>query len=405
MYPPHHYGGYELVWQAAMRALRESGHQVRILTSDVRLPGAGPEEDPDVHRNLLWHWSWERDEWIRRNGLQRLHLERRNARELNRHLGEFRPDVVSWWSMGGMSLGLIERVRRRGLPSILVVHDDWLVYGPPQDAWMRVWNGKRKLAGALVDRLLRIPTRFDLAGSGRFLFNSEYTREEARRHGVEPVDAEVVTPGVVDRFLVPAPPRPWAWQVLYVGRVERQKGVDTAVAALAHLPAEASLTVIGDGHPDLIDELRGIAAAVNCGNRLRFERSLPADSLPAAYAEADVVVFPVRWQEPWGLVPLEAMGVGRPVVATARGGAREYLRDGVNAVLVPPDDPSALAAAIKRLSADPGLRARIREGGRMTAAAHRASDFEDRVVAEIEYVGGTGRRESRADRPRTSKDR
>jgi len=384
MYPPHHYGGYELVWQAAMRAAREAGHEVRVLTSDARVPGAGAYEDPDVHRTLLWHWSWERNEWVRRSAWGRLRLELRNARELDRHLAEFDPDVVSWWSMGGMSLGLVERVRRRGLPSLLVVHDDWLVYGPAQDAWMRVWNRRRTRAVSLVDRVLRIPTSVDLAAAGRFLFNSAYTREEARRHRLDPVDTDVVSPGIDDRFLDPAPPSDWAWRLLYVGRVERQKGVDTAVAALAQLPPEASLTVIGNGHPALIEELRGLAAETGREAGVRFASSLAGDRLPAAYAGADVVVFPVRWQEPWGLVPLEAMGVGRPVVATATGGAREYLRDGENALLVPPDDPTAVAAAVKRLAADPSLRARLQAGGRETAAAHRASDFNRRITLELE---------------------
>jgi glycosyltransferase involved in cell wall biosynthesis len=78
-------------------------------------------------------------------------------------------------------------------------------------------------------------------------------------------------------------------------------------------------------------------------------------------------------------VALEAMGLGRPVVATARGGAAEYLRDGVNALVVPPDDPEAIAAAVRRLADDPGLRARLRQGGLATASDHTAETFHARV--------------------------
>jgi glycosyltransferase involved in cell wall biosynthesis len=102
------------------------------------------------------------------------------------------------------------------------------------------------------------------------------------------------------------------------------------------------------------------------------------------YAAADVVLFPVRWEEPWGLVPLEAMGVGRPVVATARGGSGEYLRDGSNCVVVPAQDPGAVARAVTRLAGDPVLRDRLREGGFETARLHTDATWGDAVLAAVE---------------------
>ena len=97
------------------------------------------------------------------------------------------------------------------------------------------------------------------------------------------------------------------------------------------------------------------------------------------YAAADAVVFPVIWEEPWGLVPLEAMGIGRPVAATGRGGSAEYLEDGENALLFPAGDAPALAAAVERLAADAGLRARLRERGAETAARHTERRFNEAV--------------------------
>ena len=386
MYPPHHLGGYELVWRSAMRAARARGHEVRVLTSDYRLPGGPRQEDEDVHRTLRWHWDWERDQWVRRGALARLRLERQNGAELARHLRELSPQVISWWSMGGMSLGLIERARRRGHRSVLVVHDDWLVYGPREDAWMRIWHGKRRRLGAVAEKASGIPTRFQIARWGRFLFNSEYTREQARLYGIDPPDAAVVSPGVDERFLDPAPEREWRGRLLYVGRVGREKGVDTAVAALAEL-GPSTLRIVGDGHPDYLAELHAEAERGGSAARLQIDAAVPPERLGEVYEESDAVVFPVRWQEPWGLVPLEAMGRGRPVIATLRGGIGEYLRDGENALVVPPDDPPALAAAVTRLATDPGLRRRLREGGLRTARSHRAVDFERAIVDELERAG------------------
>jgi glycogen synthase len=77
------------------------------------------------------------------------------------------------------------------------------------------------------------------------------------------------------------------------------------------------------------------------------------------------------------------MGLGRPVVATARGGASEYLHDGVNALVVEPGDPAAVAAAVRRLADDPALRARLRHGGIATAKEHTAERFHARVEAAL----------------------
>ncbi len=125
MYPPHHLGGYELVWRSSVEQLRGAGHAVRVLTSDFRLPGATGPEDPDVDRALQWYWRDHRFPW--RSPVGRARLERHNAAVLDRHLRDLRPDVVAWWAMGGMSLSLIGRAARAGVPAAAFVHDDWLL--------------------------------------------------------------------------------------------------------------------------------------------------------------------------------------------------------------------------------------------------------------------------------------
>ena len=115
-----------------------------------------------------------------------------------------------------------------------------------------------------------------------------------------------------------------------------------------------------------------------------WTEKLPGD----CRAAADAILFPVTWNEPWGLVPLEAMATGRPVIATGTGGSGEYLRDGENALLVPPGDAGALAEAVKRLAADPDLRAHLRAGGLTTARRYSQAAFEDRVIAVLERAAG-----------------
>ena len=88
------------------------------------------------------------------------------------------------------------------------------------------------------------------------------------------------------------------------------------------------------------------------------------------------------------LVPLEAMGLGRPVVSTAEGGTAEFVRDGQNALVIRPDDSRGLAAAVRRLAADSDLRAALVEGGRQTAARHTAAEF-DRLTLDAITAAAT----------------
>jgi glycosyltransferase involved in cell wall biosynthesis len=372
MYPPLHEGGYELVWEAAVDHLRRRGHEVRVLTTNHRAGEADPSE-AGVARELRWYW---RDHTFPPIGPRdRLAVERHNAGVLDAVLRERPPDVIAWWSMGGMSLGLIERARRAGFSGAAVVCDDWMLYGPRVDAWSRAFATRPRLA-ALVERVTGLPASVDLGAVGPCLFPSETTRERARSRWPLP-ETTVCHQGVSADLFPEAPPGPWGWRLLYVGRIDRRKGIDLAIGALAELPAEAGLTVAGTGDHAHRAELEALARSLGVADRVAFT-SRPRDELAALYAAADVTVFPVRWREPWGLVPLEAMAVGRPVVATGLGGSGEYLRDGDNCLIFDPEaGPAELAARLRRLADDEPLRGRLREGGLRTAARFAENDFSE----------------------------
>ena len=378
-YPPHGLGGYELVWESSVAHLRRLGHDVRVLTTDFRDPEPVGAEDHDVHRELRW-W-WRDHDFPRYPPRVKLAIERHNAAVIRRHLEAAPPDVVAWWPMGGMSMSLLEHVRRRGLPALAVVADDWLVYGPQVDGWRRLMEARPWLRPA-AERLAGVPATVDLDRAARYLFISETTRRRAEAGGRRPVDSDVLHWGVDARFVDARPARDWAWRLLYVGRLDPRKGIATAVEALTQLPA-ATLRVVGGDDAGAEQELRLLAARLGVSGRVEFAGPSAPDKLPDVYAAADAVLFPVTWDEPWGLVPLEAMGIGRPVVATGRGGSGEYLRDGENALLHPAGDAAALAAAVVRLASDPGLRERLRAGGLATARRHTADEFNAAVAAEL----------------------
>jgi glycosyltransferase involved in cell wall biosynthesis len=316
MYPPHDLGGgYELLWRQSVEHSRARGWRVRVLTTDY---GSTSDPDPDVVRALRWYW---RDHAFPRIGWrERRALERHNAAVMDEQLESFAPDAVCWWAMGGMSLSLIERVRRAGVRSAGVVADAWMVYGP---------------------RLTPRAGTVDLRDT-EWLFCSEYIRQVS---GPDLPRWRIAHPGFDAAAFTAAPAREWDWSLAYVGRLDERKGVHLAIDALRHLPDDASLTVCGGGDDEYVSSLRARADGLD----VRFIGAKPRDELRDVYAASDAVLFPVQWNEPWGLVPLEAMSVGRPVVASGTGGSAEYLRDGENCILYSPiDSAQALAEGVRR---------------------------------------------------------
>jgi glycosyltransferase involved in cell wall biosynthesis len=389
IYPPHAPGGgYELTWRSAMAHLRDTGDEVRVLTTLHREPGVGADasEDPDVHRELCWYWH--RHAFPKRGLRERVRLEHRAAAVLQRHLSDFEPDVVNWWGMGGMPLGLIERVRLAGIPSVGVVGDEWMVWGPKVDGWTSLCRRLGR-AAPLAGRIAGLPCSIEL--SGTWLFNSDEVRKRSSAAGAVG-DLRVEHPGIDDGLFRPAPAREWSWRLLYLGRMDDRKGVHVAVEALAQLP-EATLVIQGRGDPAYVEQLQRRAGELGVRERIEFQ-TLPRDRLAQVYADADAVLFPVQWDEPWGLVPLEAMAVGRPVVASGTGGSGEYLRHEENCLVYSPrNSADALASAVRRLAADDTLRARLRDPGFATAVRFTERRYNEAIAAALHEVAeGPGAR-------------
>ena len=172
-------------------------------------------------------------------------------------------------------------------------------------------------------------------------------------------------------------------RILSLGRLVERKGVGTLVEALARVPG-AELVIAGGEGPDdpEVRRLRGIAASFGVSDRVRLIGPVGRDDVPALIGSADVVVC-VPWYEPFGIVPLEAMACGRPVVASAVGGILDSVADRVTGIHVPPRDPDRLADVLRDLLADP---ARCEALGR--AGVERVAERYTwpRVAADTEHV-------------------
>jgi len=191
------------------------------------------------------------------------------------------------------------------------------------------------------------------------------------------VDLEAFRSGPSPRVLRPMR------RIVSIGRLVERKGVRTLIEALPLVPG-AELVVAGgpderelDGDPH-VRLLRAAAAELGVASRVRFVGRVGRADVPALMRSADVVAC-VPWYEPFGIVPLEAMACGVPVVGAAVGGLLDSVVDGVTGLLVPPRDPVATAAALNRVLGDEDLRLRL---GR-AAAEHVATRFGWPRVAEL----------------------
>lgn len=198
---------------------------------------------------------------------------------------------------------------------------------------------------------------------------SAAARDTLAAVGVPRARLRVVRNGIAD--IAPVEPTALAIagpRLLVVGRLTIQKGHDVLIRALADVPG-ASLLVAGVGFEE--PALRVLADAVGVADRVHWLGL--RDDVPALMVAADLVVLPSRF-EGLPLVALEAMRAARAVVAAAVSGCAEAVAHGETGLLVPADDPPALAAALGALLADPARRAAMGAAGRTRYAAVFTAD-------------------------------
>lgn len=180
-------------------------------------------------------------------------------------------------------------------------------------------------------------------------------------------------------------------RILSVGRLVPRKGVDLVIRSLPYLREsgfdDVELLIVGgggdsgvlDADPE-VRRLLGLAAELGVADQVRLQGQVARGEMPAIFRSADAVVC-APWYEPFGIVPLEAMACGVPVVAAAVGGLRDTVVDHGTGLHVPPRDPEAIASALAMLLRNRSLRAELGNAGKVRA---RTRYSWDRVAAETE---------------------
>ena len=274
------------------------------------------------------------------------------AADLTRQWRRHPPDLVHghFWMSG---LAALTAARPLGLPIVQTFHALGIV--------------KRRHQGAKdTSPLERLAIEYRLIHSvDRIIAQCSDEVFELVRLGAERDRISIVPSGVdvsVFRPTGPALPRGNdRHRVLFVGRLVERKGIGNAISALPHVP-DAELLVAGGPEPERlaadreVRRLRALADRHGVADRIVFLGRVEHSELPPLYRSADVVVC-VPWYEPFGIVPLEAMACGVPVLASAVGGLVDTVVHGETGIHVPPRDPETLGAALAALLADPERRA------------------------------------------------
>lgn len=300
-------------------------------------------------------------------------------RSLNRLIRSIGPDVIHAHSWLAVSLP-----RTPGIPLIFTAHDYALLC--PRRTLLyrdrRLCSGpaRFKCSACLTDHL-SLPTAVALSLStpmGRGLIRPQRAitvSEETRRR------LQAVLPGatVIRNFTPAEPPSDWTGAlnlpqrpfVMFAGDGSPHKGIDVLLSAWTGDDAINA--------PLLIASWRPVTAALPANVTVV---SVPHPAITAAWEAAAIAVVPSIWPDPAPTVVLEAMAAGTPVVACRIGGLPELIDDGVEGLLIPPGDRSALVRAVESLLGDEPTRARMGESARRRAAKSAVH----KVVAEIEGV-------------------
>jgi glycosyltransferase involved in cell wall biosynthesis len=399
-FPPLHLGGYEELAADVAAGLRERGHRVDVLTSNLRA-GAVPT-DPSIHRVL--HLEVDL-----RPGLGTLCFfagrQRRaaiDAARLDETIAATRPDVLLVFGMWNLPRTMLAAAEGRHRPPLVYyVADYWPTlpdayalhwHAPAQRWWTRL--PKQTLAG-LIRRVHRPPPPPVLAFAHAVCV-SHAVRARLIGAGLPFTDAGVIHNGIDLRGFPFRPPRremdgrPTA--VGYLGRMAPEKGVDTVVAAMAELERRgqaAHLTLAGRAERHSAAALQRQIKRLRLSERVTLLEFVPRDQVPALLAELDVLVVPSVWPEPLARIIQEGMATGAVVVATPVGGTVEIVEDGVNGLLFAAGDAVALAERIERLSREPALGALLAAAGRRTVEARfdlrRSVDAMEELLQRVAF--------------------
>ena len=323
--------------------------------------------------------------------------------QLSRHVTEFSDEIGRFAAAEKISYDLIHSHYWLSGLAGLTLQQSWGI--PLLHMFHTLGEMKTRLGGTVEDPQRIQAERAVLSGAGRIVAATPAERMQLQwLYQADLRKVVVIPPGVDLDLFHPHPAaetRPQiglpidAQMILYVGRIERLKGLETLLRAASLLqqrgflsPACPCVMVIGGDPENPQEEMRHLQElrdTLSIANVVTFLGKRPQTELPLYYSSAQAVVMPSQY-ESFGMVALEAMACGTPVVASGVGGLLYLVRDGRTGFHIPDSDPAALADKLQRLLSDERLR---QELGRHAASIARSYSWEritDQMLTLYESV-------------------
>ena len=362
-YSPAEWGGTETVVMHTVEEQRALGHVPRVFcTAALQPPDARSTEDVSFFPYFYPYFPMP--------AADRLKLDKKGgspyAPKLFKAVAAFRPDVIHIHAGGRLACAAVKLAKRLGVPSVISLHGGAAAVPASElEEMLKPLKGKFPY-GAILDRLFGL--RFDPLAKVDVIICISH-EEERRLKEKYPGRNVQYLPNGVDGGKVRAAARPGS-NILCVSRIDYQKNQLALVELLAARPG-CRLTLVGPITARwYADKIAARAKELGVGDRLTLVPGLPPGSaeLEAAFASADVFVLP-SVHEPFGIVALEAMARGIPLIASNVGGLPDFVKDGENGLLFDPSDPANLVRAFDRLVALPPERVNT-----MVSAARATAD-------------------------------
>ena len=273
-------------------------------------------------------------------------------------------DFPEWAAEGYVHL--LNRAEGNRIPSVIHLHGPLVMFAHAM-GWPEIDSEFYRIGTEMEKTCLRL--------ADAVFSSSQCSVDWCRRfYELRHEEVPVIHTGVDTSLFSPQPvPKEARPTVIFVGRIARNKGVETLVAACCRLAREfpdLQLRMLGGGEEGLVAELRRTAAACGCPALLDLRGFTRTEELPEQLSRAHVFAAPSVYEGGPGFVYLEAMACGLPAIGCEGSGVTEVITHGRTGILVPPSDADALAGALRDLLSDPEKRGTIGRAAREFVFTH-----------------------------------
>ena len=352
-YPPYEVGGESLSCKSIVDGLRRRGHSICVLTSDFKSNKCSNEIYRELKLEMDFVPLWNSIKLIR--GSQEIIIQ--NNEILIKHIHRFNPDLIficNMWNIPRQLPNLAEKlfpnrvVYRFGsywpiLPS--QVEQYW---NTPGRSWITSYP--KKILKWIASKNIEKSEDRDLSHS-HVVCISQSVLDEFTKVGIIFPDVRIIHNGIdINRFdfgssIWIKKSMPKRINLLYLGRLAHEKGVHTAIEALALIIKSITnvrLTIIGSGDKSYEKQLSKLAASLKVSSYITFIKKIPYVAVPEILVKHHILLVPSIWPEPFGRVILEGMASGLVVIGTNVGGMGTVLKNRNNSLVFDPNDAMSL---------------------------------------------------------------